>query len=282
MSVVDTPIENAEDTGLSDAAQTSTDNDVDLEDMDITFDDLVDGDSDEEDDSAATEVSEAEQSEEADGEDEADEADSTETQVADAEDTTENVDAEAERKRFNDEMAKRRIAEREAREAERQAKAALEAEHIRQYLAEAEGDPEEEALRKVNVEAYRLQQERAAINAERLQVGIDKALANETVMSIFKHGSDAAKRELLEALDEFEQTRVTKDAQGNPLQVNGDIYKTLVKKAESIRELTQAGAVQEAKTKDKAREKTITPPTRAPKQPKADAEIDAFDKAFGF
>lgn len=285
MSVPNTPIEDAKDTGLSDATQAASDDDVELEDMTDSWDDF-DDDSGDNEEAAATEESKSEQSKEDDVSEEESDEESEESEDEDdsseSKDEGGDTDPEAERKRFNDEMAKRRIAEREAREAEHRAKEALEAERIKQYLADAEGDPEEVAKRQLEIESYRLQQERAQMNAERLQIGIDKALANETVSKILNGASDAAKNELLSTLDDFERYQVVKDKQGNPIRVDGDVYQTLVKKAESIRQLTQAGAVQEAKTKEKARARTITPPTRAPKESPVDPELEAFDKAWDF
>jgi hypothetical protein len=266
--VEDTTVVATEDTGLSNEAQASENDDVNLEDMDITFNDLEESEEDE----AATESTKEETSEEAVVETE---AVAEVTEEAKGEDT----DPEAERKRFNAEMAKQRIAEKQAREAALEAQQALEAERLQNYLAEAEGDDEEYIQRQRNIEAYKLQNERAELNAERLQIGIDKALAN---IDLFRTGSDVAKRQLMESLDEFEATQVVKNQFGKPIEVKSDVYQYLVKKADSIRELTQAGAVQEAKTKEQTNARTITPPSRAPREPKVDKDLADFDSAIGW
>lgn len=270
-----------EDTGLSEEVTTATDDDVSLEEDNTTFDDLDFSDSEEEE--AATEsdkeepseevTEESEETEETTEEQSEVEEESEETKPADTKDT----DVEAERKRFNDQMAKQRIAEREAREAARQAQQALEEERLQNYLAAAKDDDDELAIRQREVDNYKLQVERAEINAEKLELGIEKAI---TTIDLFRTGSDAVKKKLLDSLDTFEQMYVVKDAAGRPIEVKGDVYKHLVKEAESIRELTQEGAVQQAKTKEKAKARTITPPTRAPKEPKVDKDLDDFDKAW--
>lgn len=266
------PVEATEDTGLSEEAQTSTDDDVAMEDMEFTEEQLIgDDDSDTEENEAATESTEVEQSTEEDGAEEQSEA-----EESDKPDTA-PINIEAERKRFNDDMAKQRIAEREAREEARKAKEALEAEHLRNYLAEAEGDDQELAARQLNVEAYRLQQEKSNLIQDRLAVDVDKAVSS---IDLFQSGTPAEKKALLKAVETFEAMHVKKDERGNLLSVDGNLYQYLQKEADSIRELTQSGAVKEAKTKESAKARTITPPTRAPKQ-KVDKDLDDFDRAFG-
>lgn len=262
--VVDTPVEEVEDTGLSEATQASEDDDVELEDMDVSINDLEDSESEE--DEAATESTEDEPSESEDEE-------QSEQSEAEGGDT----DPEAERKRFNAEMAQRRIAEKQARQEADEAKNALETERLQNYLAQAEDDDELYAERQKEVETYRFQQQKAELNAEKLELGVERAM---TDIDLFRNGSDAAKKLLLEALDDFEAYNIVKDKQGRPIEVKGDVYQTLVKKANSIKELTQAGAVLEAKSKEHAKARAITPPTRTPKTPKTDTDLEAFDKAW--
>jgi hypothetical protein len=254
-----------EDTGLSTEAEPLEDDGVDIEDVEASFDEEASSDS--EPAEAATEAKEEEPAPETDNE--------PEEAQAEPEAKEEDTDSEAERKRYNDEMAKRRIAEREAREQARQAQQTLEAERLQNYLAEAGNDEEEYNRRQLDVEAYRLQQQKAELNAERLQVGIDKAIAN---IDLFRTGSPAVKEELLNALDDFERYNVTKDKAGNYLEVKGDVYQYLTRKAESIKRLTQEGAVSEAKTKQNVKAKTLQVPSRTPKPAKVDPDVDAFDE----
>lgn len=257
---------------LADEAQESPD----LENL--TIDELG---LDEEDDSQASEEesesgdsaeeSEAEESEQSD-----EEAEESEADQSDKTDTAEEQ-SDADRKRFNDEMAKQRIAAKQAREEAAQARKELEDSQIQRYLDEA-GDESDLVERQAAVERYRLQQERSDLNRERLAVSLDRAVAE---IDIFRSGTEVQKQYLLKAVDLFEAQHVKKDDKGNPIEVTGDLYSYLKTEAESIRELTQDGAAKEAKAKEKVRARTITPPTRAPKQ-KVDKDLEDFNKVFGY
>lgn len=247
-----------------------------------------------EDDSAATDEDDSEAEESDDDvelEDESDDADSEESDEndQDTEDSDDSNDAEsttdieAERKRHNDEMARARIAERKAREeADTIRKQAQEA-TIQQYLDEAGEDEAEQARRQNDVEQFRLQEERIDFNTERLQTGIERAL--QTV-DLFRTGSQAAKEELAASLDEFERQFVETDKHGRPLKIKtdpttgkqADVVAYLQRKAERIKQLQGEGAQQQVKSKKKEATRTLTPPTRAPKKSKVDADLDAFDE----
>lgn len=274
MSQEDTSV--VQDAGPSEPIETVDDN-VALEDIEISFDDAED-DTDEE---AATESEEVEPA--SDPEPEAVEEKEPEAESepeksedpADEEPEAAEIDPVAERKRFNDEMAKQRIAERQAREEARQAREALEATQLENYLAEVRDDPEEFAQRQLDVEAYKLQEDRINLNAEKLQVSIDKALSN---IDLFSTGTPAVKERLLRAIDDFEANNVTKDAKGRPVEVKGDLLQHLQKEAASIRDLLQEGAVQQTKSKEKTKSKTLAPPSRSPKPVKTDPDLDGFDE----
>jgi hypothetical protein len=252
MSVEDTQV--AEDT----ATDTSTneealDTEAELENDDTSFEDSSDDDDTEESEETkeGSEESTEEESEES-AEDE------------DKEAKGDRTDPEAERKRQNDEMAKKRIAEREARE-----KAKREAQD--KYLGEAENN-HDLALRQLQVDAYN---NRVLTNQNTLQNGLDKAVAH---IDLFKTGTPEVKEALLEAVDEFEAFYVTKDRNGEPVEVKRDLFEFLQSKAESIRKLTGVGARTAKHDKDKTKSRTLTPPTRTPKQAKSDPDIDSFDE----
>jgi len=168
-----------------------------------------------------------------------------------------------------------RIAEREAREKARQAEQAAEEATIERYLREAGDDEAELDRRKLNVEAYRVQQEKIQVNQERLQAGIDKAVAT---IDLFRTGSPEVQEELAASLDDFERMYVRKDEQGRPIEVLGNVYDYLQTKAASIKRMQATGATQQERSKSKQKSKTITPPQRAPKKKKSDPEMDAFDE----
>lgn len=232
---------------------------------------------DEEDDSQASE----EESESGDSAEESESEEQSEDEESEA-DQSDKTDAaeeqsDADRKRFNDEMAKQRIAAKQAREEAAQARKELEDSQIQRYLDEA-GDESDLVERQAAVERYRLQQERSDLNRERLAVSLDRAVAE---IDIFRSGTEVQKQYLLKAVDLFEAQHVKKDDKGNPIEVTGDLYSYLKTEAESIRELTQDGAAKEAKAKEKVRARTITPPTRAPKQ-KVNKDLEDFNRVFGF
>lgn len=259
------------DTGLSDELETSNaDEVVDIEDIEIDIDAL-------EDDDASDTETEEEAATEPEEDVEDDSADDESKETEESQDDTETEDkpeeeaplSKAEQKRLNDEYARRRIAEKQLRE-ERESR---ERDDLRRYLDEASDDQEELARREIQVEKYNLDKEKAQIATEKLEVGLDRAIAE---IDLFRTGSDQVKEELANSLDDFERMYVRRDQNGNVVQVGADIHQYLQNKSESIRRLTGLGAQQEAKAKKVAKSRTDTPPTRTPKEPKVDPYLDAF------
>lgn len=265
---------DTEDTSVSEVVDTSTNEDSDtddstLEDTDISWDDGV-----EEPDTDETETNEETDTEPTDSEEESEEdveQSEEESSESTEEDTPPVEDSVSERKRLNDEMAKRRIAERELRETQKQ----IEQENLQRYLDEAQDDEIEYARRQNQIEAFNIQQEKIQLNHDRLQNAIDKAVAT---IDLFQNGTPEIKEELAASLDDFERMYVKYDDNGNPLEVKGDVYQYLQKKADSIKRLTGVGARQQIKDKSKTTARTQTPPSRAPKEAKPDPDIDGFDE----
>jgi hypothetical protein len=265
----------AEDTGLSDATDTSTDGEesFDLEDTDISWEDGEKTDDAEEEPEveAATDTEEeavAEPEAEVDTEEEAPEEAEPEVTDTKSEDT-----AEAERKRHNDEMAQARIAEREARrEAEAVKKAAEEA-NIERFLKEAEDDAELYRERQAEVREYRLNEKAIEINTRALQTDVQRATAE---IDLFRTGTPAVRERLLRTLDQFEANNVVKDAKGRPVEVRGDVYQTLLEEADSIRSLLGDGAKQQTQDKTTQKSRTLPTPSRTPQKPKVDSDLQAF------
>lgn len=238
-------------------------------------------DSDDEDDS---DEEEADADADDAAEDDQDSADADESDDdAEEEDDTEDSDddsskdalTEEERKAHNDAMAKARIAEREARDRTRQAEKQAQDATIERYLAEAGDDEAEQERRQLNVDAWRVKEERISVNQDRLQAGIERAVAS---IDLFKTGSPAVQEELAKSLDDFEKLHVQMDDKGRPLAVNADVVQFLQAKAESIKRLQGDGAVKQEKSKSKEKSRTLTPPSRAPKKAKADPVVDGFDE----
>lgn len=240
----------------------------DSEDDGESEDDADDADSEEADDESADDDENDQDSEDSDDEDGADTTDAT---------------LEAERKRHNDEMAQARIAEKKARDALEAERKQREEASIEDYLKEAGDDDNERKRRENNVEQYRIQEDRVALNDEKLRAGIERAVVQ---VELFRTGSDAIKEELASALDDFEQKFVVFDKNNRPLQIKidpetgkqADVVTYLQRKADRIKRLTGDSAEKKAKSKKKESSRTLTPPTRAPKKAKVDADLESFDE----
>lgn len=241
------PVKVAEAPAEAEIKDTEQDEDIDLEDIEVDPKDLESND-DESDEESEDEESEAESEESEESE----------------EDTEEEMSEEERQKAFNKEMAERRIQEKKAREQSIK-------ERQEEYLTEAE-DARDLALRQLQVDAYNNKVER---NSNSLTNGYEKALKD---FDVLRDSSPEIQAELDQALDAFQAMYVTIDAYGNPIDVKGDLYKYLQSKADSIAKLTGIGARQQIKSKSKEKSKTITTPTRTPKEPKKDADLEAFDE----
>lgn len=235
------------------------DTDVALEDMDVSFEDEEDTD-ESEDSEAEIEDTEPAESEEESKEDEQPEEQSEE--VAD-EEKAEDTTAE-DTKKHNAEMAAKRIAERQAKEQAKQ-------EQQQKYLDEAE-DNRDLALRQLQVDAYN---NKVESNQNKLTNGIERAVSS---IDLFQTGAPEVKEALANALEKFEQMYVSYDSNGDPVAVKGDVYEYLQNEADSIRKILSIGARNQSKAKTNAKARTETLPTRAPKEPKVDPDLAAFDE----
>jgi hypothetical protein len=255
----------AEDTSVSEAVDTSTNDDsADLEDIEVDLDAFDDEESsDDDEDEPASEPEPEEQSKE----DVAEE--STEDESVE-EDTTSDEKSQSEIAR---EAYKRREAERQLRE-ERQAR---EKADLDRYLEEAGDDEVELERRQLQVEKHLLSKEKATVLQEKLSNGIDKAVAN---IDLFKKGSPEIQEELAKSLDDFERMYVVKDKQGTIQEVKADVYQYLTDKADSYRKLAGIGAREQTKQKLNEKTRTVTRPTRAPKEPTQDKDLNDFDEGW--
>lgn len=256
--------DNIEDTTVEETVDTSTNEetpetevDMDLEGDDTSFEDMDDDETDESDDSEdEIEDTEPAEPEEESGEDEQPEV----AEEPKEEDTASQEDI----KKHNAEMAARRIAEKQARE---QAKAAQQ----REYLEQAEDD-RDLALRQLQVDAYN---NRVESMRNKLDSGIERAVAS---IDLFRDGSQEVKEELARRLEDFEAKHVQYDQNGDPVSVTADVYEYLQIEADSIKRLLNTGARNQTKAKSKAKARTETLPTRAPKEKAVDPDLAAFDE----
>lgn len=255
-----TDVPDAPDTGAEETVDTSTNEDAPATDDDTSLEDMEVSDDEIDDDTEETEESD-------DDSPASDDSEETEEESKEDESTDEpEVDEDAERKRRNAEYAQQRIAERQARE---QAKQQAQME----YLKAAE-DEKDLALRQLQVQAYN---QRVEFNTNKLETGLDKAVA---AIPELRDGSQEVREFLLDAVDEFERLYVVRDQDGEPLEVNGDITEYLTKKADSARRLAGVGARTQTKAKANAKSRTMTPPSKAPKEAKVDSDLEDFDKGW--
>lgn len=241
---------------------------IDLEDMEVTAEELQEIESPTEElteEQTGTMEDETEKDTEAE-ESKEEAADESEVKPED----TPKEPSEEERKAYNKMMAEKRIQEKQQREAK-------EAE-IRQsqndYITEAE-DEQVAAIRQLQVEAYNTKVEGLT---NKLTNGYQKAMADFKILS---DPSPEIQAEIGDAIDAFQAKYVTIDSYGNPREVKADLYQYLQTKAQSIERLTQFGARKQVDSKAEEKSKAFTPPSRAPKEPKRDPELDAFWEASG-
>lgn len=239
----------SEDTSTNEETQDT--DDFELEDIEVSVDDMKLDDTDEseetEEDTAATESDEeSEEESEADVEEESSE---------------DNTQTELERQNAARVAYQEREAKRRAEKAQSQA----------EYLDGAEDD-RDLALRQLQIDAYN---NRIEGNTNKLQNGIDKAVAS---IDLFRDGSPEVKEELAKSLDDFERMYIKRDQNGDPIEVAGDVYQYLQEKAESIKRLTGIGARQQKTDKANQKARTLTPPAKTPKAPAKDPMLEAFDE----
>lgn len=230
--------------------------DVELEDIEVSEEDIagLDKDEDEADEaemeSIETEVEEPEIE--------------SEQQESEVEQTEEKVQTpkEDEQKAHNKMMAEQRIREKQERDAQ--------IKQIQQeYVAQAEDDTSL-ALRQLQVDAYT---NKVESNASKLQNGYERAVKDFPILADV---TPEIKAEVDAAIDAFQAIHVKIDKFGNPSEINGDLYTYLQNKAASIERLTQIGARKQEQSKAKEKSKTMTLPSRTPKEPKKDPYMDAF------
>jgi hypothetical protein len=241
-----------------------------LEDDDQPLEDM-EGEATDEDDAAADSAGTDADTADDDGFDtETDEeADTAEEESADKPDSSSDettMKAEAERKRYNDEMAQRRIAEKRVRQ---QAKAEAQAE----YLDNAE-DQRDLALRQLQIEAYNTKVERTT---SKLESSLDRAIAD---IDLFREQNPVIQKHLARVLDSFEDRYVVKDRNGDAVEVKDsmDLYEYLQEEAATIRELTGIGAKQQQTAKANQKARAVATPSRSPKKAKSDPMTDGFDE----
>ena len=254
-----TSIDHEVDTSVTD--DTSTDNDVDLEDIEVDITDIEDNDDEE-----VAEESDTDDSEEAADDESDEEADTEQSEEAEPE-----LSAEERQKQLNNEMAQRRIQEREARIARvREAQQA--------YVAEASQneDPLDAAVRQLQVDAYNNTVDKVESTVKN---DYQRALND---FEVLRTSDPVIQAEIDDAINAFQAQYLTIDQFGNPVDLRGDLYATLQAKADSIAKLTGIRAKRQEQSKGREKSKTLVTPTRAPRTPKKDPDLEAFDEEAGW
>lgn len=249
---------DAEAEASTEVEEESTDDGVDLEDMDDSFED-----SEDEAESGESEDSDDDTEEESDTEGESEEADEEKSE----DDATEEVQSDEEKqKQHNREMAAKRLQDKQQREDAIREKQ-------QEYISQADGeDPIAVAVRQLQVSEYN---NKVDGNTNKLTNGYERAIKD---FPILNDPSPEVRAELAGALDAFQAMHVTMDTFSNPTDVRGDLYQFLQAKADSIAALTGKGARQQLQSKGKEKSKTLITPTRAPKAPKKDPDLEGFDE----
>lgn len=245
--------------------------DDDFEDIDASFEQTEDSDddssdqSDDDDDTSDDFDEEGEPEEEEAKDEDASEEDVEETEE---ETTTETEMTEEERiKAHNREMYERRQLAKQEREAVQKTE--------QQKYIEAAEDPKDQALRQLQVDAYNNRVEK---HTNKLTSDYERAIND---FPILRDASPEVQAEVDAAIDAFQAMNVTVDVYGNPSDVRADLYQYLQNKADSISKLRGLGARDQVKSKTKEKSKGLTPPSRAPKKPKADPLTEGFDEEAG-
>lgn len=258
---IDTTAEEVVDTSVT-SDDAANDDDVELEDIEVDPSDIESNDDEEEADS--DESSEDTESE-ADTEDEPSEDEATSEEEAEPE-----LSDEDKQKQHNREMAERRIQEKQAREERIRAAQA-------EYVAEAANseDPLTAAVRQLEVQTYNNTVER---NETLVKNEYQRAMND---FEVLRNPDPVVQQEINAAIDAFQAQYVQIDQFGNPVAVTGDLYATLQAKADSIEKLTGIRAQRQEQSKTKEKSKVLATPNRAPKQPKVDPDLAAFDEEAG-
>ena len=232
--------------------------------------------------SIENEVVDIEDEEETDNAESVEEESEPEEPEEEAEDKPEVEPEEAEKeepvkddsdKRYNDEMARRRIAEKELK----QERDDREKETLNNYLKDAQDDDNELAKRQAEVDRYSLNVEKSALMEEKLSIGLDRAKAN---IDLLQTGTADEKDALLSTLDDYERMYIVKDKNGRLVQDKADVYQFLTERANTIKRLTRVGATQQAQQKRTQSKKALVAPSRSSPSKKIDPDLAAFDKAF--
>lgn len=285
--------QQADTSGQVDASDTQDTEDISLDDVSWEDGEQVDDTTEEsEAEPAATEEAD-DTEEESDDSVEEDADDSKEAEAEDSDDEEQadpeadkKVQEQAEQQRKYQEAAARRVAEREAREKAKQeaTQQELDASYTEAYDQALNAGFDDAQARIQAAQALTLKQlqldaytNRVTQVANRVTADLNNAVAS---IDLFKSDIPEVRDAMLDAVDMFEAMHVKKDANGDAVEVTGDLNAYLHKEAERIRKLTGIGAKQQEQAKNTQKKRTLSAPSRSPKKAKVDPDMAAFDDAI--
>jgi len=227
----------------------SDDTDVDLEDIEVSAEELESMETKDDEQSESDESEDDTEAEEATDDDESEEAEPTE----------EEKQAEFKRQMF------------EKRQQEKAIREQTQKEHQQTYLNESE-DAHDLALRQLQIDAY---DNKVSRNETTLKNQYETAIKDFDILS---STDPVIQNRVNKALDAFQAQNVSIDAYGNPTEIRNDLYAFLQSEADDIANLTGMRAKSQETSKTKQKSKTMSAPSRSPKEAKVDPDLAAFDE----
>lgn len=256
-------VDTATDTSVNSEDTSSLDDDVELEDIEV---DLTDIESEAEDEVEAEEADTDTDDEAADDEPSDEEATDEQSEEAEPELSDEQRQAEHNKQMF------------ELRQQEKEARIARVRDAQQAYVAEAaqNEDPLDTAVRQLQVDAYNNTVDKVESTVKN---DYQRALND---FEVLRTSDPVIQSEIDQAINAFQAQHLTIDQFGNPVDLRGDLYATLQAKADSIAKLTGIRAKRQEQSKGREKSKTLATPTRAPRTPKVDPDMAAFDEEAGW
>jgi hypothetical protein len=258
-----------EDTSVSE--ETSVDIDEDDFDDDESLEDYMSEDSDT---SSETKEKSTDNSKEEEATDEFD-SEGEDSQESEANDDTQEEDTTSTEQsgKTQEEIAQEAYKLREAQRQIEEKQKLLDKQARDQWLKQSEDEEELKARTDFLAKDDLITRESSVYQRE-LDVKITQAVTDLNLKKVAPEIRDA----ILDDIDDFERLFVVKDEQNRVREIKGDVYQYLQKKVGSYQRLMGIGAREQSAKKSNEKARTITVPTRTPKEKPVDPLLDAFDE----
>lgn len=256
----------------------NTDPFADLEESEVTWDDGEDTEpATEEPEEAKEEPEEAPEEESV----ETEEAEEQDEKTQEEEPLQESEEPKAEDTTAADELTKDKAREAyKLREAERQLR---EEKENSKRLAEEQWVQQSQDNEELKARQDFINNERQTVrNANLVERELGVQVREAATELNLKNEPPEVQAAMAKSIDRFVALYTTTDSKGRTTGVKegADVYQYLKEEADSIRALTGIGARKQSQQKAKLKQRTVARPTRTPKEPKPDTDLDAFDKEF--